>query len=356
MFHSNAVLRLISRGLSTRGLANSSSNGSITAPRSVAVLGAPFWNGQPKSGTELAPDALRANGLLNKLTAIQSNVIDMGNLHLGLDADNFDNLPKSWPSGNHNKNAYLIAQMVKRLSTSVASLIDKEYLPMVLGGDHSIAVGSVLGTCSAKRLQGEEISLLWIDAHADANTEDSSKSGNYHGMPVTFLLKEVLRPGSSLFADLPPARLSARNVAFIGLRDVELQELQLLQKMNLTYFSMEHVDRLGIAEVVARALDAINPSGKNPLHVSFDVDSVDDASIVSTGTPVIGGLTVREAMTIGRILDQTSQMVALDVVEFNPKLGTPAEVSRSAKYITDIVLSFFGKSRAGYFHHSKEQK
>lgn len=105
---------------------------------------------------------------------------------------------------------------------------------------------------------------------------------------------------------------------------------------------------------MARALDAVNPSGKNPIHVSFDVDSVDDASIVSTGTPVIGGLTVREAMIIGRALEQTAQMVALDVVEFNPKIGRPEEVSRSAKYITDIVLSFFGKSRAGYYHHSKE--
>lgn len=236
-----SVLRLISK----RGSRCLASSSNIKAPPSVAVVGAPFWKGQSKFGTELGPDALRAFELLNKLTAIhQSNVIDLGNLHFGPDSNL--QLPRSWPSGTTNNiDAYQLAQMVKGLSSCVSTCIDNEYFPLVLGGDHSIAVGSVLGTCAAKRLQGQEISLLWIDAHADANTEESSISGHYHGMPVTFLLKEVLQSRNPIFAELPSARLSARNVAFIGLRDVEIQELQLLQKMNMTYFSMEHVDRLG---------------------------------------------------------------------------------------------------------------
>lgn len=240
MFSRSVLPRLISRA----GSRCFSSN--AKAPPSVAVVGAPFWNGQSKFGTELGPDALRAFGLLNKLTAIHpSNVIDLGNLHFGPDDANLQ-LPLSWPSDTtYNKDAYLLAQMVKRLSSCVSSCIDSQYLPLVLGGDHSIAVGSVLGTCAAKRLEGQDISLLWIDAHADCNTEESSKSGHYHGMPVTFLLKEVLQSKNPIFAQLPSARLSARNIAFIGLRDVEVQELQLLQKMNITYFSMEHVDRLG---------------------------------------------------------------------------------------------------------------
>lgn len=105
---------------------------------------------------------------------------------------------------------------------------------------------------------------------------------------------------------------------------------------------------------MARALDLANPSGQNKIHVSFDVDSVDDSFIASTGTPVVGGLTVREAMSIGEIIERTGQMVALDVVEFNPKIGSPEQVARSASYIIDIVLSFFGKSRAGYFHRRQE--
>ena len=105
---------------------------------------------------------------------------------------------------------------------------------------------------------------------------------------------------------------------------------------------------------MARALDKVNPTGQNKLHVSFDVDSVDDSLIVSTGTPVLGGLTAREAMTIGEIIESTGQMVALDVVEFNPKIGSPEQVDRSAKYIIDIVLAFFGKSRLGYYHRRHE--
>lgn len=240
MFSYSVLPRLISR-TGSRCFASSSNK----TPPPVAVVGAPYWRGQSKFGTELGPDALRAFGLLNKLTDIhQSNVIDLGNLHFGPDS-NLE-LPQSWPSDStNNKDAYLLAQMVKQLSSCVSTCTDSEYLPLVLGGDHSIAVGSVLGTCAAKRLQGQDISLLWIDAHADANTEESSKSGHYHGMPVSFLVKEVPSSKNPIFANLPLTRLLARNVAFIGLRDVEIQELELMQKLKITYFSMEHVDRLG---------------------------------------------------------------------------------------------------------------
>lgn len=176
-----------------------------------------------------------------------------------------------------------------------------------------------------------------------------------HGMPVSFLVKEAGPPKTKLMSNLKPC-VNAKNFVFVGLKDVEIQELNMLKQWNISYFSMRDIDNLGIKEVMARALDIISPNNRNKIHVSFDVDSIDQSMMESTGTPVLGGLTEREAMTIGEIIHSTGQMATFDLVEFNPMIGTKEQVDRSAKYINEIVLSFFGKSRFGSFQSNLENQ
>lgn len=236
---------------------------------SVGVVGVPFWKGQRKPGTDRAPDSLRAFNLLNKLKLVQSNVVDFGNLRLDLsDLSGAVAMSSGVPVSNPSE--YIMSRMFASVSQSVQSLVKSDFVPVVIGGDHSIAAGSVHGTCSAVHQSGDDISLvstilapltlnincfpslqIWVDAHADANMEHTSVSGNFHGMPISFLVKDLPTPHRTLFRDFKPC-LSAKNVAFIGLRDVELQELKLLKESNLAYFSMREVDRLGECTRTAR--------------------------------------------------------------------------------------------------------
>ncbi|KPM03890.1 arginase, non-hepatic 3-like protein [Sarcoptes scabiei] len=314
----------------------------------IGVIGVPFWYGQSKLGTNQGPDVLRSHGLINKLSELENrSVIDFGNIKLNtLDSINIDRSLKQ----EINPNVLNLQQACLKTSRLVKNLIQNDFIPLMLGGDHSMAIGSVLGSFQAISETKQELSVIWIDAHADANTVQSSNSGNLHGMPVSFLVTQNLPTSSN---DSPLDRmqpfLNAKNFVYIGLRDVEIQEYRLLKSYNICYYSMGDIDKLGINEVIARAFDAVDPLGKNKLHVSFDVDSVDKLFIPSTGTPVLGGLTIREVFTIAENIWRTKRMVSLDVVEFNPLIGNPNEVDCSANNIIDIILMFFGKSRLGYF-------
>lgn len=192
------------------------------------------------------------------------------------------------------------------------------------------------------------MSVLWVDAHGDINTEKTSPSGSIHGMPLSFLVRGIDPDlGNSpelagLFKDAKPF-LDSSCLAYIAIRDLDSWEKVFLDNLNIKYYTMDDIDRLGIRETTRLALDAINPNQDRPLHVSFDVDSIDPVYAPSTGTPVSGGLTLQEALIIGEMVLGTNMLKCLDLVEVNPTIGSPSDIQKTLSTSMSVIMSFLGK-------------
>lgn len=229
----------------------------------------------------------------------------------------------------------------EKLSQKVSKIINEGRMCLTLGGDHSIGVGTVHGHLKAQ----PETSLLWVDAHADINTPATSNSGNAHGMPLSFHIKELTEyqpelPGFQWHSPM----ISARNIAFIGLRDVEPYERLIIEKLGMCALSMEEVHGIGIKEAVKYALSRIDPRNTRHLHVSFDIDALDPLEAPSTGTPVRGGLTLREGTELLRSVHRTGRLSAVDIVEVNPLLGSANDLK-----ITLDAARHLAAAAAGYY-------
>ncbi|KAI4464471.1 arginase [Holotrichia oblita] len=192
----------------------------------------------------------------------------------------------------------------------------------------------------------EDLAVLWVDAHADLNTNRSSQSGNIHGMPLAVLAKELdyywpPLPG----ADWLKCKLSLRNLAYIGLRSLDPYEHVIMHNLGIAHFDMFDIQRYGIDAVVSAALDKMDPDHNKPIHVSFDIDSLDPLEAPSTGTPVRGGLLLREGIHIMTAIYKTGRLGALDLVEVNPKIGNQSDVDRTVTAAMHIILAAFGQNR-----------
>lgn len=193
------------------------------------------------------------------------------------------------------------------------------------------------------------MAVLWVDAHADINTDKTSPSGNIHGMPLSFLVQGIdsnlsnSDELSDLFKEVVPF-LDKSSLAYIALRDLDTWEKVFLDNLDIKYYTMDDIDRLGIREITRLALQAINPNQDRPLHVSFDVDSIDPIYAPSTGTPVSGGLTVQEAKIIGEIVRETKMLRSLDLAELNPTIGTPSDIRKTLETAITVIMSFLGKN------------
>ncbi|KAG2077863.1 Ureohydrolase [Suillus decipiens] len=218
----------------------------------------------------------------------------------------------------------LVAQVCESVASAVQAHAEMGHLPVTLGGDHSLAMGTISGTLRAY----DQACVIWIDAHADINTIHSTDSGNIHGMPLSFLLKLN-----------PPAPSPDSRLVYIGLRDVEKGEKEILKKHRIKAFSMHEVDRYGIGKVVEMALDHVNPQRDRPIHLSFDVDALDPSVAPSTGTPVRGGLTFREGHYICEAIHETGLLVALDLMEVKPTLADAGSVHQTVTVGCSLVRS-----------------
>jgi len=232
-------------------------------------------------------------------------------------------------------------RLVSRVNESVAKVVgehgSKGELPVTLGGDHSLAIGTVSGTLK----NYPDACLIWIDAHADINTVESTDSGNIHGMPVSFLLgigSKVER-----FSWVQPI-LKPERLVYIGLRDVDSGEKKILREHSIKAFSMHHVDKYGIGKVVEMALDHVNPKRDRPIHLSFDVDALDPSVAPSTGTPVRGGLTFREGHYICETVCETGLLVGLDIMEVNPSLADEESSRQTVAVGCSLLRSALGES------------
>lgn len=289
----------------------------LSAPSELGVVLVGFSGGQCKPGVDAAPQALVSSGLLEQLRD------ELGySLHGDEDVNNYTNLniPSDTPYRNM-KNPRAVSAVTQQLSEQVYKQARLGRFVLTLGGDHSIAIGTIAGTAKAvrERLNGKEMAVIWVDAHADINTPETSGSGNVHGMPAAFLTGLAKSDNNDMFGWLQRDQMiNLTKLVYIGLRDVDRGEKKLLRDNGIKAFSMHDIDRHGIGRVVEMALAHIGAA--TPIHLSFDVDALDPQYAPSTGTPVRGGLTLREGDYIAEAVHQTGQLVAMDLVEVNPSL------------------------------------
>ncbi|WP_038049544.1 arginase [Thermus caliditerrae] len=282
----------------------------------VAVIGVPMDLGAGRRGVDMGPSALRYARLLEELEALGFAVEDLGDVRVPL-AETL----------RRRKGTYLeeIRQAALELKERLQAL-PEGVLPIVLGGDHSLSMGSVSGVARGR------VGVIWVDAHADFNTPETSPSGNIHGMPLAVLSGLGHPRLTEVFRSVDP-----KDVVLIGVRSVDPGEKRLLQEAGVTVYTMHEVDRLGVARIAEEALDRL--SGL-PLHVSLDADVLDPAVAPGVGTPVPGGLSYREAHLLMELLAQSGQVRSLDLVEVNPILD---EKNRTAEMMVGLALSLLGK-------------
>jgi arginase len=278
---------------------------------------APFSGGQPKSGVEKGPEFLLNHGVQEEIQQLGWETSVTEPLK-GIDYEQRKIDTVKTDVYENSKYPELVSDATKRIHDAVKQVHVENGLPVTLGGDHSIAIGTV----SASFQKYPNAGLLWIDAHADINTPSTTESGNLHGCPVSFLMgldPEHCPPQLKWV----PSVLKPNKIAYIGLRDIDAGERKILKDLGIAAFSMYHVDKYGINKVVELALDAISGGDSNtPIHLSYDVDAIDPLFVPATGTPVRGGLTLREGLFVAERIAESGNLIALDVVECNPDLAS----------------------------------
>jgi arginase len=296
----------------------------------IAILGAPLDLGAGRRGVDMGPSASRLAGLNAKLESLGYHVEDLGNVSVAQ--------PESTPSGPQNTK--YLAQIVKscaKLAGIVKEVVEGGKFPLVLGGDHSVAAGTVSGVAEVFRQRGEKIGLVWIDAHADMNTPESSPSGNVHGMPLACCLGYGPRELTHIFEFAP--KVEGRNVVLIGLRDVDLRERPIVRESGVTAFTMRDIDECGLRNVMERAIGAAT-EGTAGFHLSLDMDAVDPDEAPGVGTPVRGGMTYREAHLAMETICDSGRLLSMEIVEVNPVLD---DANRTALLGVELVMSAMGK-------------
>jgi arginase len=289
----------------------------ISPVERVDIVGVPMDLGASRRGVDMGPSAIRyakLNEALRKLGIAQ--IVDRGNLQVPIreSAEAADAKAKFFTVINH---------VCSDLAILIEEAVRAGGLPIVLGGDHSIALGTLDGLTRAR---GVPPGLIWVDAHADINSPESSASGNVHGMPLYFALQKG-------FA-------SAERTVQIGLRDVDPHEKRLLREFGVRAFTMTEVDKMGMVHVMEEAL-AIAGASETPIHVSFDMDAIDPSEAPGTGTPVKGGLSYREAHLVMEMLYESGRLGSIEMVEINPILD---HRNQTAALAVGLICSALGKS------------
>lgn len=296
----------------------------------VRLVGVPMDLGAGRRGVDMGPSAIRIAGVGPGLQQLGHTVSDDGDV--GVPA------PESRGHGSEQLR-YLdtVYHVCNRLRLRVRRALEAGEVPLVLGGDHSIAIGTVSGVAEHHRNRGERIGLIWVDAHADMNTPETTPSGNIHGMP----LASLLGMGDPLLVDMGgfTPKVDPANVCLIGIREVDAKERENLRRSGIHVWTMRDVDEKGMRTVIQDAV-ALASAGTAGFHVSFDLDAMDPRDVPGTGTPVKGGISWREASLLMEHVADSQRMTSLEVTELNPVLDVRNE---SGIVATELILSAFGK-------------
>jgi arginase len=302
----------------------------MEAPLIIHVLGVPMDLGSGRRGVDMGPSAIRIAGLADRLAELGHKVVDEGDV----DIKNMEELRVGDVRARYLAE---IARASRVVCGKVERIIGKGRFPLVLGGDHSISVGTVSAIAAASQREGKKLGLLWVDAHGDINTPETSPSGNIHGMPVAALLGEGPPELTSIGGD--GVKVDPRNVAMVAIRSLDQGEKVRLRQHGVEVHTMSEVDRNGIEAVMKQALARVS-DGTDRVHVSFDLDAVDPTVAPGVGTPVKGGLDYRESHLLMEMLSDSGLMTSLEVVEANPILD---DRNSSAVFAVELVQSAFGK-------------
>ncbi len=298
-------------------------------PRTVCLIGAPTDVGASVRGAGMGPDALRVAGLTQALREHGLAVVDRGNLA----GPPNPGLP---PQGGLRHLDEVVAWN-RAVHEAVEAALGRGEFPLLMGGDHCLAIGSISALARHCRRHGQSLRVLWLDAHADVNTEAISPSGNLHGMPVSCLLGHG--PAALVGWSGETAALGPGDIDFIGIRSVDADEKDAVRQLGLQVFDMRHIDEHGMRNTMVEALHDIDDN--THLHVSFDLDCLDPADAPGVGTAVRGGPTYREMQLCMEMIADTGRLRSLDVVEINPALDVR---NRTAELAVDFIRSLFGAS------------
>ena len=292
----------------------------------VRVIGVPMDLGADRRGVDIGSSAIRYAGLNDQLLRLGYEVHDVGNIVVPQ--------PESQPIGN-TRLKYLepILKVSEELADIVTSALETKEFPLVLGGDHSIALGSITGVTRVYK----DISVIWIDAHADFNTEETTPSGNIHGM----ILAALAGIGNSQLTDIGgwAPKLDPKKIILVGARDLDRGEREFLRSHHVHVFTMSDIDKRGISNVMQEAL-SLAGKASDGIHLSLDMDALDPVHAPGVGTPVRGGLTYREAHMIMELIAESGHLIGMDVVEVNPILDRE---NATAMLAVELVMSALGK-------------
>ncbi len=299
--------------------------------RRIRILGVPLDMGASRRGVDMGPSAMRVAGLEARLEALGHQVTDGGNIRV--------EVAETRAPGSRNAH-YLaeIAETCVRTADAVIATLEAGETPLVLGGDHSISAGSVSGAAEFYRRRGQGIGVIWIDAHSDINTPETSPSGNVHGMPLAALLGLGPAPLVNIFGFTP--KIAPENTVLIGVRDIDAAERENIRRAGMSHvYTMRDIDERGMRAVMEEALQAAS-HGTVGYHVSLDLDWVDPEDAPGVGTPVRGGATYREAHLAMEILADHGRLLSFEMVEVNPVID---EHNRTAELAVELACSAFGK-------------
>jgi arginase len=296
----------------------------------IAVIGAPLDLGQGRRGVDMGPSAVRVANLNARLQGLGYEVEDLGNVAV----EQAESL-----SEGHPRAKYLpqIAATCQRLGVMVGETLTRGGMPLVLGGDHSVAIGTASGVSRFFRERDQQVGLIWLDAHADMNTPESSPSGNIHGMPLACIVGQGPAELTGLFGFQP--KIAPGNVVIVGLRDVDQTEKPHVRGFGVHAYTMRDLDERGMRSVMEEAI-RIASEGTAGFHLSLDMDFVDPKDAPGVGTPVRGGATYREAHLAMEMICDSHRMVSVEVVEVNPVID---EFNRTADLAVELVMSGLGK-------------
>ena len=301
------------------------------AQKPVHIIGVPLDLGQGRRGVDMGPSALRIAGLDQRIEALGRPVTDRGDLHVPI--------PETRSEGDARKKYIVeIARVCRRLHHAVLGSLREGATPVVLGGDHSLGAGSVAAASDWAHQREQAIGLIWVDAHGDMNTPESSASGNVHGMPLAALVGPEPAELAGLSARSPAVDPS--RTVLLGIRDLDMQERENIRRSGVRVFTMSDIDRQGMAEVAQQALAAAG-AGAAGIHVSFDMDVCDPAIAPGVGTAVRGGLGFREAHLLMEMVADSGLLTSLDLVEVNPILDVQ---NTTATLAMDLALSALGQT------------
>lgn len=297
--------------------------------RGVDLIGVPLDLGAGRRGVDMGPSAFRVTGLAGRIRALGFDVRDRGNVPV----PNPEGLDPGDPTRRYIGPIAAACRQVAELTSEAASA---GRIPICLGGDHSLAAGSIAGVARALRSRGKQLAVVWVDAHADMNTPGTSPSGNVHGMPLAACLGQE---PAELVAIAGGACVEPAHVALVGIRNLDEREKGLVGRSGVRAYTMSHIDRRGIGPIVEELLSAFSGI-TGGIHLSLDLDGLDPEVAPGVGTPVRGGLSYREAHLLCETVAESGRLVGMDVAELNPTLDVR---NHSAEVGAELILSALGQ-------------